>query len=378
MDHKKILIVCHLFYPENTPRAHRATELAKEFSRQGHEVKVLIPEKSQKHDAFARKNNIVIEDLGKLHWKSPDFGTSTLARFFTRLMSRFLLLAFEYPDIELMLKVRKALRHESGHDLLISVAVPYPIHWGVASVWNRKQAIGKYWIADCGDPYMGNKTDSFKKLFYFKYVEKWFMRKADYVTIPVESARPAYYKEFHHKIRVVPQGFRVHAVRPLKVEKKKEGPTFAYAGGFIPRIRDPRPFLEYLSTLPHDFRFFLFTSKPEWLDGYKERLGEKIQIRSYIPREQLLRYLAAMDFLVNFDNNTDSAIPSKLIDYAIAGRPVLNVEKQLDTSVIKQFLVGDYSHAMTPGNIDPYRIENVCTQFLELVQKQPVPLEYHS
>ena len=42
---KKILIVTRLFHPEITPRAFRAYELAKEFSRQGHDVTVLTTER---------------------------------------------------------------------------------------------------------------------------------------------------------------------------------------------------------------------------------------------------------------------------------------------------------------------------------------------
>src|SRR5699024_12169166 len=71
---------------------------------------------------------------------------------------RSLLQLFEYPDIELLFKVKKALREESGFDLLISIAVPHPIHWGTAWAWRKENPIAKTWVADCGDPYMG-QTD---------------------------------------------------------------------------------------------------------------------------------------------------------------------------------------------------------------------------
>jgi hypothetical protein len=40
---KKLLIVTHGFYPEQSPRSFRATELAKEFCRQGHQVSIIAP-----------------------------------------------------------------------------------------------------------------------------------------------------------------------------------------------------------------------------------------------------------------------------------------------------------------------------------------------
>jgi hypothetical protein len=284
----------------------------------------------------------------------------------TRACVRFLQLGFEYPHIELMFKVKRALKEEAGYDLLISIAVPYPIHWGVA--WARKPVhrIARTWVADCGDPYMGCDTDTFMKWPYFKYVERWFMRKADWVTIPIESARAAYYQEFHEKIRVIPQGVRFPPPRQHGTVRNAV-PTFAYAGGFIPGIRDPRPLLEYLASLEEQYRFIVFTNSPDLLRPYERVLQDRLDVREYIPREELLDVLATMDFLVNFDNNTASASPSKLIDYAIAGRPVLNITKVLDPPRIQEFLHGDYKAEMRFENVDRYRIETVCRQFLDRI-----------
>ena len=77
-----------------------------------------------------------------------------------------------------------------------------------------------------------------------------------------------------------------------------------------------------------------------------------------------------MDFLVNFDNNTGAALPSKLIDYKIVNRPVLNIKKILDKESIRQFLEGQYYSAMKIDNVDQYRIENVCRKFLSLTDEQ--------
>lgn len=369
MDKKKILIVSRSFYPENSPRSNRTTELAKEFALQGHKVTVLTPKKTDIHSSFEKEHNLTIKDLGTPRWKNPDFGKSRMGYLLTRAASRFLSLAFEYPSIELMFLVSKALKKENEYDLLISIAVPYPIHWGVATIWNKNQAIAKTWVADCGDPYMGCETDSFKKWFYFKYVEKWFMRKADAITIPVESARSAYYKQYHNKIHVIPQGFKI---KPIETNKTSENKiiSFAYAGGFIPEIRDPRSFLDYLSRVQGDFIFYIFTNNTRLIERFKSELGDKLQIKSYIPREELIRFLSTMDFVVNFDNNTGAAVPSKLIDYKIVNKPVLNIKKELDIKTIQDFFIRDYRNAMKIDSIDQYRIENVCAQFLELTEQK--------
>ncbi len=366
MDKKKILIVCRAFYPENTPRAFRATELSKELARQGHKVTILLAGKTNIHEAFEQEYNLEIQDMGITHWKNPQFGNSGFGQIANRAISRLLSLSIEYPGIELMYKVFKALKNKEGFDLLISIAVPYSIHWGVAKARNKQHVIAEKWVADCGDPYMGCTTDSFKKWFYWEWVEKWFMRKADYVSIPVESARSAYYPEFHDKIKIIPQGFKFENTDYSEYFKGHDVPHFIYAGGFIPGIRDPRPFLDYLCTVDTDFRFLIYTNNRSLVVAYQSKLGNKLFISEYISREALLQELAKMDFVLNFDNNTHTALPSKLIDYAICGRPVLNITKDLDIENINRFLKADYSNKMILPDIENYRIENVSQAFIDL------------
>jgi hypothetical protein len=149
-------------------------------------------------------------------------------------------------------------------------------------------------------------------------------------------------------------------------------PHFAYAGSFIPGKRDPSHFLKFLCTLTTDFKFYVYTQKTHYtqktqlLEPFKAALGEKLNIQPYMPREQLLAELVKMDFLVNFDNNAGTQLPSKLIDYAMIKRPVLNITSDLNTTIIHQFLKGDYSAKMDLGDVSKYNITRVAQQFLNL------------
>ena len=211
---KKILIVTRSFYPTNSPRSFRASELAKEFARQGHEVTVLTSKKEE-HLDYELKHHLKIKDLGTPRWKLITLKGSKISVLAKRAINRFLKLFFEFPDFEYVSLVKKALKEESGYDLLISIAVPYPIHWGVAKSRNEKHPIAKTWVADCGDPYMFAEFDTFKKMFYFKYLEKGFSRKADYITIPRVEMIGNFYEEFHNKIHPIPQGFRFEDVETI-------------------------------------------------------------------------------------------------------------------------------------------------------------------
>ena len=330
MDRKRILIVSASFFPENSPRSFRTTELAKELSRQGHSITVCFPTKGNDYSIFESKHNLMIKNLGDLKWKGIDLKGDGRVLILRRGIRRVLLLLFEWPDIELMFRVSKILQNEHGYDLLISIAVPYPIHWGVAKARTKANKIADKWIADCGDPYMGDTADSFRKLFYFKYLEKWFCRKADFITVPFDGAKSAYYPEFRDKIKIIPQGLRLDNLNIPEYKKEFNYPIFAYAGGFIPGKRDPGKLLEFLSECNREFKFVIYTSQESILIPYKKVLAEKLEIRKKIPREELLAVLSRMDFLINLDNNTHTQLPSKLIDYAIAERPVLNINSKTD------------------------------------------------
>ncbi len=363
---KDILIISGSFYPAISPRAFRTTELAKELSRQGHQVAVCFPAHNREYASFEQENGIQIIDLGRMRWKQVELKGGRLAMLFRRAARRFFQLLLEWPDIELLFKVRKLMRKEKGYDLLISVAVPYPIHWGVAFSRTKNRRLADCWVADCGDPYMGDTTDTFRKPFYFKYIEKYFCRKADYITIPFEGARSAYYSEFQHKIRIIPQGFRLDHLNLQKYSRSGDSPVFAYAGRFIPGRRDPGKLLAYLSTCERDFKFIVYTSTPAILLPYKGKLDSKLEIRENIEREKLLSVLSGMDFLVNFDNNTHTQLPSKLIDYAITNRPVFNVASSTDLSEILKFMDGDYGGKMALDPPENYDIRVVADKFLKL------------
>lgn len=368
---KRILIASSAFFPENSPRSFRATELALEFSRQGHYVRVITLDREKVTIDFCQAHNIDCRYISRRVFREIEVKTTGVGGFLSRAIRRVLMLLFEYPDIELMWKYARILRKEAGFDLLVSCAVPYPVHWGVAWARTKRREIAKVWVADCGDPYMGNEIDSFKKPFYFKYAEKWFCRIADFITIPVEAARSAYYPEFHNKIEVIPQGLNFNELtRGLPSYEANRVPTFAYAGSFIAGRRDPRTFLEYLLGLKAEFRFHVFTNMESMIADYVARSEERIVVSPYIPRPQLIRRLSAMDFLVNFENSTTTQAPSKLIDYHLAGRPILSVASTgVAEETIREFLSGDYSGQLKMNGYDAFRIDHVAAAFLALSEK---------
>lgn len=380
---QRILIISQVYYPSISPRAFRTTELATELVRQGNDVTVMIPDLDvNEYDEYSRQTGVKFKSLGNKKYKRI-----TGSSFIERATSRLLQLLLEFPDIQLIPLIKRALKHEKGYNLLISVAVPHPIHWGVAAVIKKNKQLCKTWIADCGDPYMGCRTDTFKKLFYFKYVEKNWCRKCDNIVVPVDEMIADFYPEFHDKIALIPQGFRLD--NPETYKNNNPVSTFMYAGTLATHYRNPLPFIALLAELGIDFKFIVY-SQTDILNKYINQFNGRLEVRKPIPRSELLKEMCQMDFLVNFENimsetstgknssaiKTDKqqisgqySMPSKLIDYIIAGRPVLSIGEKPDKSIVLQFMKGNYTNQMILQDKSNYDIQIIARKFLNLQKR---------
>ena len=363
---KKILIVGNSFFPEKSPRSYRTTELAKEFAKQGHDVTVLIPKNNKIHKRLEKDYNLIIRDLGYCKYKDIETNKgSKLVILFKRILRRGLDYFFHFPNIQWAFKVRNALKKEGYYDLLITIAYPHPIHWGTALMWN-KQRIASVWAADCGDPFMGSKNDTFKKMFYFKYVEKYWCRKTNYIVVPIEEAKKSYYPEFQDKIRVIPQGFTFPKLNRKKTANKNMI-TFVYSGTISPYRHYYIPFFELLNSMTTDFKFIVFTKEEHIYRKYLKNIHDKVEIHKYIERDKLLNKLMDADFLIYFPYQDNSQRSLKLIDYTYSGTPVLSYKGKSDDITFHQFLNRNFQNKLILTKIDQYKIENVCNQFLKLI-----------
>lgn len=369
MKKQDILIISRSFYPMNSPRSLRTTELVKEFARQGHEVTLLTVKNDEFHIPFEAEHGVTIKDLGPLRFPKIELGDSNgVMRLLKRVVRRGLLQLFEYPDIELMYRVQKALQKEANHDLMISIAVPYPIHWGVAKARSESHRIAKVWAADCGDPYYGLQNDSFNAPFYFSYIEKWFCQKADFITVPFEGAKSAYFEEFHHKMRVIPQGLSFPDKSNMDSESDNEVITFAYFGNIKSYLHYAIPFLEKLNAVEQDFRFIVYTREKKLFENTldPETLNKCI-LRDYVERDVLLRELSNVDFLVHFPYEEETQKSLKLIDYNYLKKPILVYKNEENSDkVFGEFLEYNFENKKDFEDYRKYKIENICSRFLKL------------
>jgi hypothetical protein len=371
VEKKKILLVSSAFYPEISPRSFRATELAKQFYREGHDVTVITKYRDFNYDSFLKERPFALKMWSKSFIKIPTDISFKPLSYLIRIFFRVTSILFEYPAITEMFKVKNMLKNEAGYDLMISFAVPHPVHWGVAWSRTKKNRIAKKWVADCGDPFMFERLDTFRKPFYFKYFEINFCEKCDYITIPFQEAQEQYYPQFKSKMRVIPQGFNFNEIRLFKDPVNSDITKFVFAGTVIPGFRDLNMFLDFLSTLTIDFKFIVYTNQKDYYSKYTDVLSEKLELRMYVDRITLIYEMSKVDFLVNVDTILDAdnkieAIPSKLIDYALSERPILNISSnKLDEEKVLKFLEKDYSGRRVINKSD-FDIKLVSSKFLKV------------
>lgn len=360
----KILIISKFTWPHQSPRAFRTAELSEELARLGHDVTVFSVSESADYAAYKHKTQVEVRPI-VMRFPTNKGGVEYRNNVLDKAMYHCLNKLTDYPSIEFKWRVTELLKKEKDIDLLITIAVPHEIHFGAAVARKKSPStFPKCWIADCGDPFMFNPY--MKPFFWFAREEKRWCRLCDYITVPTEQSVNGYYPEFRKKINVIPQGFDFDNSKIAEYQPNKI-PTFAYAGRFYPGLRDPYQFLDYLLTLNTDFCciFFIASDLPQ---KYKDTLGEKLIVNKNWKRKDIIYELSKMDFLINIPNKgTTVQVPSKLIDYALAKRPVLSVETDFaQQQQFHDFLQGNYTQQMVLPDLSKYDIKNVAQQFLSL------------
>lgn len=371
----KILIVGYFFYPENTPRAFRTHELVKEFLKRGYKVDLVLPEKKILKEATVQDDKLTVHFLGdeKSYSKnvlaSKFANQSKLKSLLKKVYRYFNPFTNTYNYISLLFTFLK--NHQVKYDLLISISHPFVTHLGTARALRHNPVLNSSTVkvAEYSDPFYFQKNSSM--FIGYKYLDLWIGKMFDFIIVPTEIAVSTY---LNHKkidrIKVIPQGFNFEDIE-ISEYTKHPVPTFAYAGVFYKKIRNPEFFLDYLVNLEMEFKFIIYTLEndmetEEILGKYKSKLGEKLMIHYDVPRVELIRELSTMDFLINIDNSTTNQSPSKLIDYGLSNRPVCSFNQNSFDSNKLNLYFKDPTPFAERINLEKFNIINVADAFVTL------------
>lgn len=363
----KILIISQNTYPNQSPRAFRTQELSEQLAKMGHEVVLYTIHGTCTYETYEKETGIKMRNIDMPSFIPLSGNDGTLrCNFFQRTLIHFFHRPILYPEIALYYKVDSLIQKEKDVDLLITIAFPFTIHFGATSSKKKHpKSFPKMWLADCGDPFCLNPLMSLPK--YMEKFERAWGENVDYIIVPTEKSKEGYFPEFRDKIRVIPQGFDFSKT-PIATYKKNEVPTFVFTGGVYPGQRDPRSFMDYLLTVKQPYKFIMYMYAP-LEKKYEEESHGQIEYVIGKGRKEIIYECSKADFLINVPNPNSVQTPSKLIDYGISQRPVLDVANDFkDDSTFKEFMSGDYSKCHVIESLDSYRIENVANSFLKLAK----------
>ncbi|QGG47284.1 transporter, putative [Heliorestis convoluta] len=219
----------------------------------------------------------------------------------------------------------------------------------------KRKAPQLLWVADYSDPFSNNPH--FENRFYDGPLERLMLSKVDRVVIPTEKATPCYVDLGvpAERVVVIPQLFAqpkdgAAAVTSAAVAESAAGDSVVddgsrhryvvdsskinllYAGELYADIRNPTEFVHGLVEAAKQFPqlcFHYFGNAGAMMD-YIEGAGYAvddvpIRVNHFRPRDEVLAVMKEMDLLVNLSNLSSTQVPSKIIDYLHACKPVLNV-----------------------------------------------------
>lgn len=357
-----IVVISRNTYPIQGPRAFRTAELTEELMRRGHKVTLYIADNDFSYEEYNERTGVIIKKIPLVFACKKN---QTIKNFCRRILGKLFKRLLAFPDIEFRYAIWPVLKKEKGVDLLITIAVPHPIHWGAALAKKKlKRNFPKYWIADCGDPFMYNPFINYPA--YFSRIEKDWCRRVDFITVPTEASKDGYYPEFKDKIHVIPQGFDFSKT-PIEYYQKNAVPTFIFVGAIYPGIRDPHSFMNYLLTYDQPYKFRMFIRTP-LEDYYLRKSHGQIEYVTGLNRSHVIKECSKADFLINITNPNSIQTPSKLIDYGISGRPILDIDNNFSNQThFLEFIKGDYTHCHIVDSLESYKIENVVQQFMDLL-----------
>ena len=113
-----------------------------------------------------------------------------------------------------------------------------------------------------------------------------------------------------------------------------------FLGRLYPTIRRPDFLLALFSALTesrrvegYELHFYGETRECEAsFARYRNLIGRSIHLHGPVPREHAVAAMRSADVLVNVGNDTRYQLPSKIVEYATTGKPILNLARYADDS----------------------------------------------
>jgi hypothetical protein len=349
----KILILSYIYWPDASPRAYRWTAIAERWAASGHQVDIVA---GRKRGDAARENRNgvtihrtagIIDRLRGLLGRSSHRATGGAAsptserESLLRRLYGLTLKQIQWPDYAFDWRLpaqalARTLLREHHYAALISVSHPFTPHLVGHAV--KCDTPDSRWLVDIGDPFSLldeiplNNPALYRRLN--RRAEARILRDADAIAVTVARCAAEYRAAFaipERKIAVIPSLLSLPAEPPGGPMSFGPGRHLVFIGTLYRALRDPAPLLALFAALRarrDDLHLHFFGALHDCepcFAPHADAIGRSIHLRGTVPRETVAAAMAGADILVNIGNATAHQLPSKLVEYVAAARPILNL-----------------------------------------------------
>jgi hypothetical protein len=368
-----ILIVSYHYAPEANPRAFRWTALAEYLSGLGHDVTVIAGWKPGQgreeviNGVFVHRVGGSISERLRSAFRGKRGASSSSAEvpaarrafraFYASTWRRIY-----WPDHAALwiITARKAARRlvdRLSVDALITVSHPFSGHWVGLAV--KRAFPSLRWVCDIGDPFAFFDSIPVNNHALFRSrnfrAEQQVLTKADAIAVTVEACRREYIRHFPDsadKMAVIPPLLSTLVPTASVAAPPRTGPLrLVYSGTLYPGLREPDYLFRLVGALAErniDCELHLFgqiNGCESAISGVPEHLRQRIVDHGIVTRPELMFELANASVLINIGNRTHYQLPSKLVEYLAAGRPILNLYQ--GTSDSSALLLAEHPAALS-------------------------------
>lgn len=357
---EELLIVSFSYAPMLNPRAFRWTALAEEFTRRGVRVRVvcswqpgLASLQTLNGVEIHRVGNRFVERiravLGNFRKRAPlKIAESSLQqpRMSLGKLVSWIWRQIAWPDTTCVWYPSArckadALLREVSNATVVSVSPTFTAAL-VGYVIARKN--GLRWVLDMGDPFSIAEESPANNFWLYsalnRRVERLLFRHADAVMLTNANVRNRYlglFPECAKSMYVIPPLLSdtviQSATRSVAPLASNAPVRIVYVGSLYRHLRRPDFLLALFMDLvkvsrTQCFELHFFGNTDECNDAfipYASQIGEAIQLHGVVAREDALAAVRDAAIVVNLGNTNPCQLPSKLVEYAAAGKPILNI-----------------------------------------------------
>lgn len=395
-----ILVISFSYRPLNNPRSFRWSHLTEQFAKLGHRVDVVtswVPGRDEiEQDGLLTIYRVGWEKIERLRARQRDSrsqaGTGTALAKSPFGALRGMLLgavirtwrAIHWPDAACLWYFparTKALSLVKAHqyDVVVSVAPPFTAVLVGRHVRNRCE--GPAWILDLGDPFsfLEGAPPNNRALYgrLNETYERAAFREADGVSVTNPQTMERYeavFPESKGKIRVIPP---LLSMPPIYASAASILGRLVYVGTLYRHIREPTFLLELFTRACRDdqdgkleLHFFGDVSACiDILGRYQERLGKRLCIHGLVGRDKVAEAMGEADILINIGNDTTYQLPSKVVEYAASGKPIVNIAKTEQDSSVRFF--SSFPYALNLVTHDGMPSDSHVSQFSDFIRHPP-------